>query len=60
MGDPRAARTVDSPIHVDGEDHRPCGPAPDLGEHTREVLRDLGYADDRIAALEASGAVRCA
>ena len=31
--------------------------APDLGEHTAEVLSDLGYKDDAIAALEMSGAV---
>ena len=32
-------------------------PAPLLGEHTREVLRELGYADARIDALVAEGAV---
>ena len=32
--------------------------APLLGEHTREVLAELGYADDEIEALERSGAVR--
>jgi len=32
--------------------------APLLGEHTREVLAELGYADDKIEALERSGAVR--
>jgi alpha-methylacyl-CoA racemase len=33
-------------------------PAAAVGEHTGEVLRALGYADDRIAALRAAGAVR--
>ena len=32
--------------------------APLLGEHTREVLAELGYADDEIEALERSGAMR--
>jgi crotonobetainyl-CoA:carnitine CoA-transferase CaiB-like acyl-CoA transferase len=32
--------------------------APRLGEHTRELLADLGYTDDRIDALLASGAAR--
>jgi crotonobetainyl-CoA:carnitine CoA-transferase CaiB-like acyl-CoA transferase len=27
-----------------------------LGEHTREVLAALGYTDDQIAAMLASGA----
>ncbi len=35
-------------------------PAPRLGEHTGEVLAELGYATERIAGLEASGAVRAA
>jgi len=34
--------------------------APLLGEHTREVLRGLGYDAARIEALEREGAVRCA
>ena len=32
-------------------------PAPRLGEHTDEVLAELGYDTERIASLEASGAV---
>lgn len=33
-------------------------PAPRLGQHSREVLREIGYDDARITALLASGAVR--
>lgn len=31
------------------------GPSPALGQHTDEVLRELGYDDERIAALRAKG-----
>ncbi|AEG06671.1 CaiB/BaiF CoA transferase family protein [Sinorhizobium meliloti] len=31
--------------------------APVVGQHTREILKDAGYDDARIAALEAAGAV---
>jgi crotonobetainyl-CoA:carnitine CoA-transferase CaiB-like acyl-CoA transferase len=30
--------------------------APELGEHTEAVLRELGYDDNRIARLRADGA----
>ena len=33
------------------------GPGPVLGEHTDEVLRAAGYADQEIEALLESGAV---
>ena len=31
------------------------GPSPTLGQHTDEVLRELGYDDARIDALRAAG-----
>jgi crotonobetainyl-CoA:carnitine CoA-transferase CaiB-like acyl-CoA transferase len=33
-------------------------PAPSLGQHTREVLGEIGYSAERIAALEADGVVK--
>jgi crotonobetainyl-CoA:carnitine CoA-transferase CaiB-like acyl-CoA transferase len=34
------------------------GPAPLLGQHTDAVLRELGFADEAIAALAAAGVIR--
>ena len=46
------------PWLVDGEPIPWATPAPVLGQHTREVLRETGFSDERIDALVASGAVR--
>jgi crotonobetainyl-CoA:carnitine CoA-transferase CaiB-like acyl-CoA transferase len=50
-------RTVASPVHLAGEAKRPAGWAPGAGEHTRQVLGELGYGNDDIAALEREGVV---
>ena len=45
-----AARFSDSPSAI-------AGPAPRLGEHSRQILDALGYDEARCSALVASGAV---
>jgi crotonobetainyl-CoA:carnitine CoA-transferase CaiB-like acyl-CoA transferase len=53
-GEPRLLGT---PVHT-GEPRPPIRPAPTLGEHTDEVLRDLlDYDDGRIVELRAEGVV---
>jgi crotonobetainyl-CoA:carnitine CoA-transferase CaiB-like acyl-CoA transferase len=48
-------RLVGSPIYLDGL--RAAEPPPLLGEHTREVLAELGVGDQELAELAARGAV---
>jgi crotonobetainyl-CoA:carnitine CoA-transferase CaiB-like acyl-CoA transferase len=49
---------VPSPIKVIGEEHPLPTKAPDAGEHTDAVLREvLGLDDERIAELRAAGAL---
>lgn len=47
-----------SPIHLSSAPEILTGPAPQLGEHTRQILRDiLGYDDGEIERLIAEGVV---
>ena len=46
-----------APARFAGVDDGPKGPAPKLGEHTREVLMGLGYGEAEIAAMLESKAV---
>jgi formyl-CoA transferase len=54
---PRFGRleTVDSPISVAGVPKAPPRAAPDLGQHTRQVLADIGYTPHEIRDLLARG-----
>ena len=50
-------RTVAAPFTLAGADVGPRGPAPDIGEHTAEVLRGAGLSEDEVSALVAAGVV---
>ena len=57
-GDGDRVRVARSAALFDGQAQVPTRGAARLGEHSADVLRELGYDVDRIAALVASGAVR--
>ena len=50
-------RTVAIPMRLPGQDIGPRGPAPDLGQHTREVLSELGLSQVELDALITDGTV---
>ena len=45
------------PVKMSRTPGAPAGPGPALGEHTDEVLAELGYAQEEVAAMKESGAV---
>jgi formyl-CoA transferase len=51
-------RTLGSPIKMSATPPDVSRRAPQLGEHTDEVLREVGFSNDEIAALRRSGAAR--
>ena len=55
-----ATKALGCPIHFSGTPTAITRPAPRLGEHTREVLREHGYADGDIDAFVAAGVVEVA
>ena len=48
-------RTVAVPMRLPGQDVGPRGPAPELGQHTREVLHEIGLSAAELDALVADG-----
>ena len=52
-----ATKALGCPVHFSATPTAITRAAPMLGEHTREVLREQGYADDEIDALVKAGIV---
>jgi len=55
-----ATRSLGCPVHFSATPTRVDRPAPLLGEHTRELLREHGYADSEIDRFIADGVVESA
>jgi crotonobetainyl-CoA:carnitine CoA-transferase CaiB-like acyl-CoA transferase len=53
-------KALGCPLHFSETPTSIDRPAPLLGEHTREVLREYGYSDEQIDALAAEGAIEIA
>ena len=53
-----SVRLVGPPFKLSGNPGALAGPAPRLGEHNAEILRErLGYSDQRVSELQAEGAL---
>jgi crotonobetainyl-CoA:carnitine CoA-transferase CaiB-like acyl-CoA transferase len=55
IGVPNVARAMGSPVRYDGEFFAATRPPPAKGQHTREVLSEIGYGAHDIEALLATG-----
>ena len=56
-GDPDYPRTVMNPIRIKDEAKRPPRRAPEIGEHTDEVLIELGFDLETVADMRSRGVV---
>ena len=52
-----AFRLPAPPVQFDSQPATPQGPAPEIGQHTEELLLELSYSWESIAELRASGAL---
>lgn len=55
--DGRPFRLVSPPYQFDGTPGVPAGPAPELGQHTEEILLESGWSWDEISTLREGGAL---
>jgi crotonobetainyl-CoA:carnitine CoA-transferase CaiB-like acyl-CoA transferase len=57
LPDEGSARMVASPVDFSGTPWAPRSTAPELGQHTEEILLELGYDWEAIATLKEKGAI---
>jgi crotonobetainyl-CoA:carnitine CoA-transferase CaiB-like acyl-CoA transferase len=55
---PVSGPTIGSPVFMEGVEKRPPGAAPALGQHSREILTEIGYPAEEIDRLLGAGVVR--
>src|SRR5476651_124565 len=55
---PDLPRTLSNPVRLGFAEQRIAHPAPTLGQHSAEILREAGLSAEEIADLQKSGAVR--
>jgi len=55
---PEMPRTLANPIRLGFAEQRIAHPAPALGQHSAEILREAGMSATDVDALKSSGAVR--
>jgi crotonobetainyl-CoA:carnitine CoA-transferase CaiB-like acyl-CoA transferase len=48
-------KVVNNPVHLSRTPAQPWGHSPSPGEHSVEILQELGFDDDRIAELQLEG-----
>lgn len=53
----RSVKAVGNPVRLSETPARVRRGAPELGQHTDEILHELGYRDDDVARLRTEGAV---
>lgn len=56
-GIPGSGMTVDSPFQISGENKVRPRPAPALGQHSDEILREAGFTKEQIDHLRQTGVV---
>jgi crotonobetainyl-CoA:carnitine CoA-transferase CaiB-like acyl-CoA transferase len=57
--DPDYQLTVGSPLRLAEEDKRAPAQAPVIGEHSAEVLQELGFSSAEVAQLSEAGVIGC-
>ncbi|XOV81884.1 MAG: CaiB/BaiF CoA transferase family protein [bacterium] len=56
-GDTGMAQVIKHPVNVDGLHTKPASRAPELGEHSEQILLDLGYTKEQITEFRESGVI---